>query len=383
MPSQLRAAWTDPPPPRPLTRPGQEAAVVGAPVAAVVLEGVLRPEIGAHPWAVAVVAGLALTLLGRRRRPLLALLVVVVGVSALTTTGVPDLYSSVFVLALVYAVARWGSGRAALTGATAMLGYAAVTSSTQSQSVGDAIGGVAVVGAALALGTAMRLRDRAARRALDEVRLREREQLARDLHDTVAHHVSAIAVRAQAGLAVAPQRPEAATEALAVIEAEASRALAEMRTIVRVLRHDAADDATAQGVAAGPPPAAPHPRLADVADLADGTATPPVQVTLTGPVGDVTPAVGAALYRMAQEALTNARRHARDATRVDVTVRVDPDVVHLGVSDDGAPGSRGDGYGLVGMRERAALLGGSCTAGPAPAGGWTVTATLPRVWPPA
>ncbi|UZN02817.1 sensor histidine kinase [Cellulomonas sp. S1-8] len=380
MPSQLRAAWTDAAPPRPPTRRGQEAVVVGLPAAAVVLEGVLRPELDAYPWAVAAVAGLVLTLLWRRTRPLPALLVAVLGMSVVTdAAGVPDLYSSVFVLGLVYAVARWGSGRAALTGGAAMLGYAAVVSVVDGQTAGDTVGGLAVVGASLTLGAAMRLRDKARRRALHEVRLLEREHLARDLHDTVAHHVSAIAVRAQAGLAVAPQDPSAAAQALVVIEAEASRALAEMRTIVRVLRRDASTSDASTSDA----PASPSPRLGDVADLADDTSVPQVRVTLVGPLAEVTAPVGAALYRMAQEAVTNAHRHARDATLVAVTVRVEARVVHLDVRDDGTPASRGEGYGLVGMRERAALLGGSCTAGVGPAGGWVVAATLPRTWPPS
>ncbi|BCJ73657.1 hypothetical protein CS0771_32010 [Catellatospora sp. IY07-71] len=95
------------------------------------------------------------------------------------------------------------------------------------------------------LGLARRYRIHARTREHDQVRLVERAQLARDLHDTVAHHVSAIAIRAQAGLAAAPARPEAATDALRLIEAEASRVLAEMRAMVRVLREEpAAYDST-------------------------------------------------------------------------------------------------------------------------------------------
>lgn len=374
----LRAAWTEGPPPRPATRRVPELLVVGIPVAAVVLEGALRPDLVAHRWAVAVVAALALTLRWRRTRPLVALALVVPTTAVLTALGVPELTSSVFVLGLTYAVARWGSGRAALCGAGAMLAYVGGTALLEGRSTGDTVGGLAVVGASLAVGAAVRLRDTAGRRALDEVRLREREQLARDLHDTVAHHVSAIAVRAQAGLALAPQQPAAATDALAVIEAEASRALAEMRAIVRVLRHDAA---TTDGPT--DPQDAPQPRLADVADLADRTTLPAVHVTLHGPVDAVPAPVGAALYRMAQEAVTNARRHARDASRVVVAVHVADDEVRLDVTDDGVPTSRGAGYGLVGLAERAALLGGRCTAGPGAGGGWTVAARLPRTWTPA
>jgi signal transduction histidine kinase len=98
------------------------------------------------------------------------------------------------------------------------------------------MGGFAVLLASVALGEAFRYRAGARVRGLDQMRLLEREGLARDLHDTVAHHVSAIAIRAQAGLATAASHPDAATDALQVIEAEASRTLAEMRSMVRVLR---------------------------------------------------------------------------------------------------------------------------------------------------
>ena len=91
------------------------------------------------------------------------------------------------------------------------------------------------------------------------------------------------------------------------------------------------------------------------------------------------PTVAAAVFRIAQEAVTNARRHAREATRVDVDLRVGEGGVRLDVRDDGrAAASGAPGYGITGMRERAALLGGSCDAGPLPTGGWAVTASLPR-----
>ncbi|MBX9246427.1 histidine kinase dimerization/phosphoacceptor domain-containing protein, partial [Actinotalea ferrariae] len=253
MPSPLRAVWAEPAPPRPPVRRWREVAVVGVVAAVALLEGVLRPELHGRQLFAVGTAVLALTLLWRRTRPLTALLVAFVGITALSLVpDPPEVWSSIFVLGLAYGVVRWGSGRAAVIGGSGLLAYGAIDSVARGLPAGDVIGGLAVLGASLALGTAMRFRARARQRALDEVRLLERERIARDLHDTVAHHVSAIAVRAQAGLAVAPLRPEAATEALAVIEAEASRTLAEMRTIVRVLRRgepDAAADAPSRGLA--------------------------------------------------------------------------------------------------------------------------------------
>jgi signal transduction histidine kinase len=227
--------------------------------------------------------------------------------------------------------------------------------------------------ASFALGAAFRYRARARSRELDQVALLERERLARDLHDTVAHHVSAIAIRAQAGLATAATRPDAATDALRLIEAEASRTLAEMRGMVRTLRGD------------GPAELSPLPRIADLRGFAQtGPEGPTVEVEILGDVDGVAPSVAATIYRLAQESVTNARRHARNATRVEVRVVADDAWVQLRVSDDGdggplRPGE--SGFGLRGMAERAHLLGGTCDVGPGPGRGWTVAAVLPRRGP--
>ena len=216
----------------------------------------------------------------------------------------------------------------------------------------------------------MRYRASSRLREADQIRLREREQLARELHDTVAHHVSAIAIRAQAGRTLAASRPGAAVDALEVIEEAASRTLAELRALVGALRDG--DDAEL----------APQRGVADIERLADAAGDGPrVDVQLAGDLDDLRPLVGAAIYRIAQESITNAVRHARHATRIDVRVTGDRDCVRLTVRDDGEAGTRRrtvSGYGLVGMTERAALLGGSLEASPNAGSGWTVTAVLPR-----
>jgi signal transduction histidine kinase len=160
-----------------------------------------------------------------------------------------------------------------------------------------------------------------------------------------------------------------------VIAGEASRALEEMRAIVRILRRD--DSAALE----------PTPRIADLERL--GTAAsaegPAIEVDLSGELDGVTPPVSAAVYRLAQESVTNAQRHARNARRIEVMVTADHASVYLRVSDDGDPApvrAAGPGFGLMGMRERAELLGGTCQAGPNPQRGWTVTAALPRKGPP-
>jgi signal transduction histidine kinase len=226
---------------------------------------------------------------------------------------------------------------------------------------------------AAALGAAVRYRTKLRMRDIDQAKVREREQLARELHDTVAHNVSGIAIQAQAGRAIAASSPERAIEALAVIEDAATRTLGELRAIVGVLRASQDTDF------------APQPGVPEVEQLAtDGQARPCVEVTLSGAFDDLSPAVGAAIYRLAQESVTNARRHARHATHVTVAVTGDADRVRLVIDDDGsAAGGRAPaGYGLVGMRERASLLGGTFSAGPAAERGWRVEAVLPRTGTP-
>ncbi|MEZ5199971.1 MAG: histidine kinase [Micropruina glycogenica] len=200
------------------------------------------------------------------------------------------------------------------------------------------------------------------------VRNHERLALARELHDTVAHHVSAIAVQAQAGGVVVGTQPDQASGIFAAIESEASLTLAEMRAMVGVLRDDQAD--------------AYAPRLGVTAltGLVRSDSTPAVEVSLTGSLAGLPPAVDAAVYRIAQEALTNALRHARNATRVVIELRAEGDVVRVRVVDDGLPASRAGvehGFGLPGMTERALMLGGSLRAGPGADRGWVVEAVLP------
>ena len=120
--------------------------------------------------------------------------------------------------------------------------------------------------------------------------------------------------------------------------------------------------------------------VADLPALARADATPTVEVSLAGSLTGLARPVDVAVYRLAQEALTNAVRHARSATRVGIDVRREGDTVRLRVADDGRaePGPAPEpGFGLLGMAERAQLLGGSLSAGPGPEGGWVVEAVLP------
>ncbi|MFF2274598.1 sensor histidine kinase [Agromyces sp. NPDC058126] len=377
MTSPVRAVWRSPAPtPPPPRRVWRDWVLVGMLPPLVLLEAAVRPEVPWRwGWAIVLLA-LVPTLFWRRTRPF-TMLAVAFGVGTLVSVvvgGDPQLFTTAYFLVLVYSVLRWGSGRAMVGGAALVLAgtLAPLLLETPSPSPVDLVGGLAVVVTTGSLGLAFRWRAGARARELERMRLLEREELARELHDTVAHHVSAIAIQAQAGAAVAAQHPDAATEALRVIEGEASRTLDEMRAMVRVLRRSDA------------PELAPVPGLDDLGRLTSSPAGgPAVTVELEGDTASVPPAIGAAVFRIAQEAVTNSRRHAHGATRVEVRVRVDGDGVRLEVHDDGeAVASGRPGFGLTGMAERAALLGGRCEAGRRDGGGWTVTAALPRAgWP--
>jgi signal transduction histidine kinase len=353
------------------------ALAAGVAVTAAV-ETVVRDDLPLRPLALVVGVALALTLLWRRTHPLAAVAIgfgalAVADLTSLVITGDPlFVYAGASVLVLVFALFRWGTGRQPLIGGGIVLAEWVLVTSTDFSGIADAVGGLFVLLFVAALGVAARYRQIVRAQQFDRVRSHEREVLARDLHDTVAHHVSAIAVQAQAGQVLA--RAEdlgGATQALRVIEAEASRTLTEMRAIVGSLRRDGerVPEFAQRGVR-------------DLGDLAsaEGQHGLRIAVEQTGPLDDLRPSVQAALYRVTQEAITNAKRHARHASRVDVAVAVDPDGVRLSVTDDGervATGPRPPGYGLVGMAERMSLLGGTLEAGPGPEGGWTVLAIIP------
>jgi signal transduction histidine kinase len=344
--------------------------LIGALMIAVLAEGLLRPGVPARVATVIMTLALVPALLWRRERPLAMVVIVFVvsGVVPLFTGHQPELVSGAFVLLLAYSLVRWGSGREIVAGVALILGKIGLTGLSGSIPLSEVVAGFLVMVTLFALAAAMRYRGRLRARELEQAKLLERERLARDLHDTVAHHVSAMAIRAQAGIAVSRTSPDGAVDALRVIEAEAVRALAEMRTLVRALREG------------DPAELAPSPAVADLAELAGPSPEGPlVDVELLGDLRDLPPTLGTAIYRLAQESVTNARRHARHATRIGVRVHGGDNTVRLRVTDDGDGGPvRSSGYGLAGMRERAALLGGTCEAGPDGTGGWTVTATLPR-----
>ena len=228
---------------------------------------------------------------------------------------------------------------------------------------------------ALAVGDVVRSRRQVVERMVaqrEEEALRrvgeERLSIARDVHDVVAHAMVAINVQAGVAAHLIDRDPGQAHSALRAIKATSGEALADLRATLGVLRGD--DSA----------PVRPAVGLGDLDELAAGLRAAGVQVSLeVGEVGDVPAAVQTAGYRIVQEALTNALRHA-DASAVRVVVGRDGDAVRLEIADDGVGSGSvngGSGNGLRGMRERAAALSGTVECGPAEGGGWRVVARLP------
>jgi signal transduction histidine kinase len=201
----------------------------------------------------------------------------------------------------------------------------------------------------------------------------ERARIARELHDVVAHHISIIAVQAETARLTTPGMPAAGAQRLSAIGDTARAALTEMRRLLGVLREDAHADT---------PALRPQPGLTQLNDLLDearAAAGSGARLILSGSPAALDPGVELAAYRIIQEALTNARRHAPGAA-VDVELLYRDQRLRLRIRDTG-PGPNVDaaagGHGLAGMRERAAAVGGQLRTGPAAGGGFLVEATLP------
>jgi signal transduction histidine kinase len=207
----------------------------------------------------------------------------------------------------------------------------------------------------------------------------ERARIARELHDVVAHHLSMISVQAETARLTTPGLPPEGAKRLLAIGDTARAALTEMRRLLGVLREDAGTE----------PVRAPQPGLGQVVELVDGardSAGAGVRLIVAGRVRPLDPGVELTAYRIIQEALTNARRHAPGAA-VDVELSYARDALQVRVRDLGpgpgpGPGPTGGGHGLLGMRERVAAVGGELRIGAGPAGGFLVEARLPAAPPP-
>jgi signal transduction histidine kinase len=328
-----------------------------------------------------------LPLLGRARVPLTAWAAVTCGVAILAASWpVLPLGAVVALLAAVYTVGvrysrlvALGAGMISTLALLLMLGNGyrhgvplpmplVVSLIVATLAVADQVSSRRLTEEALAE-QVERHRQEQARRAV----LEERSRIARELHDVVAHHMSMVAVQAE----TAPYRiqglPDDGVRDFAAIGETARAALAEMRRLLGVLRSDAG------------PEREPQPGLGHLAELVDGArkAGLPVELAVHGQARPLPAGVELSAYRIVQEALSNAGRHARDASRVDVEVRFEPERLTVTVTDDGRAAPRGGGpggrwgHGLLGMSERVTMLGGSLAAGPRPAGGFRVQAVMP------
>ncbi|MEW2417281.1 sensor histidine kinase [Streptomyces sp. NPDC046866] len=322
----------------------------------------------------------ALCLLLRRRHPV-AVLAAVLALGAvlnLATRPVPHFGAAPAVA--LYSVARFAGPRVAATataatGPLSLLGHdvAADASVWAWSLLGNAMAALLSAGAGRLV---RRWHDEAeanrillAERAVAE----ERRRIARELHDIVAHHITAMQLMAGGARANLTHSPDTAREALVTLEESGRTALDEMRRLLDVLR---AGEEPEQA------PPAPQPGTADLGRIVEESrlAGMDTELTVEGPQRPLPPSVGLAVFRIVQEGLTNARKHAGPArARVLLTYR--PDEVRVEVRDDGA-GARsvagpGAGYGLIGMRERVALQGGSLEAGALHGGGFAVAARIP------
>ena len=344
-------------------------------VVAGLLEGILRPELGWRPIVTGVAVVAPLVTPWARAYPLPAVLIVFGGYGLLhVEMFIADVDSALVnpaaLLVLTHVLVRWAPGRHIGIG----LCFAAVCWIIAWGIPSDSFPVIVLKGIVISLpvitGAATRhLAELRHARAL-ESRFNERHQIARELHDTIAHRMTAIAIQAQAGRAIAASDPEAVLETLETIEATASGSLQDMREIIGVLRESGS-------------PVETHHTVADIERIANtNTGETPVQVHLEGELDDLGTSVEAGLYRVVQESITNARRYARRASRISVHINGSADSVHLTVTDDGdpvRPGTRlGSGYGIIGMSERVSLLGGQLSAGRGPAGRWVVDAQIPK-----
>jgi signal transduction histidine kinase len=346
------------------------------------------------PLAVALVLAGSLPLAWRRRHPLGANLAVGAAAIAYGIAPFPDLVTPVplgGVVALYSAVAWCDRRVAVIAGVASAVGVVVVAllPATNTDLLDFSFTTLLLAGAwvlgdsarirraytaeleARAAGLA-RERDLEARRAVTA----ERARIARELHDVIAHHVSMMVVQAEAGpVLVEGGDPAGASRAFDTISGIGRQALVEMRRLLGVLRQEGGEAA---------PSLAPQPGVEQLEALVEQVheAGLEVELAVEGEPVPLPPGVGLSAYRIVQEALTNALRHA-GPSRVRVLVRYAGEDLRVEVRDDGRGAAAGNGrdggpgHGLIGMRERVHLFGGDLTAGPGPEGGFTVAARLP------
>lgn len=329
------------------------------------------------PLAVfAVLAVASAAMYARRRAPLPALGVVAACWALLLLTYDYDV--GLMAIVMPYAVGRYAKdARKGLAGLAAMIAVLALDGVLRSTPWTDIGFGAVVLSVTWYIGRRVRLRgertDQQRRQRADEMRrivAEERTHIARELHDVVAHQVSMMTVQAGAAQAVAATDPDGARQAMAAVELAGRQTLDELRHLLGVLRPETERD----GVG-------PQPGLADLPRLIEQVRTAGLEVRITDDVPTPLPTrVQLSAYRIVQEALTNVLKHGGPGARTDVRLRHDGSELTIEVVDNAGPGPtrpQTPGHGIIGMRERATLLGGSLETGPGPEGGFRVVARLP------
>jgi signal transduction histidine kinase len=345
---------------------------------------VIRP-VGDVPIAALLVFAVATAALyWRRRAPLVVLAVAVIAWALTLGSGYSDL-GGVAIIAL-YSAGRYATeDRWGQVGVAAAIAVVNVDGVTDPAPWGEAVFGGVVMFVAWYVGRRLRLRKERAAQLLREqaaearrIVTEERTRIARELHDVVAHRVSLMTVQAGAAKAVAGEDLEGALRAMGAVEEAGRQALDELRHLLGVLRPET--DVNGLG---------PQPGLADLPRLVEQIRGAGVDVSLVtdGLSAELPARVDLFAYRIVQEALTNVLKHAGPGAHTDVRLGPDRSGIVIEVLDDGRgvtvmPGS-GDaqggatGHGIIGMRERALLLGGTLDARPRPGGGFRVVAHLP------
>nr|WP_233621663.1 histidine kinase [Amycolatopsis sp. WAC 04182] len=373
---------------------------------ALILEFGFTYESGAHGFPIlvcSIVAAIIAVAAPRRPADAMVALTAVMLLSALVTPflrlrydyptpgGVPGTQVVAGMGLVVTLVRAVGLSKAVsrITALSAVVAVASVLNATRPSprlmTDPDDIAGLAVVallllGISVAVGLALRSRDsertQVIQSAISDAQTSERMALARELHDVVAHHVTGIVVQAQAAKMMGEKNPQVAVEAMGRIEDAGVEALAAMRRLVRSMRGDAPAGSSEFSEQATTDLAADLRTLIERSNHGVKTS-----MKLELPP-NVPHEVGRSALRLVQESLTNIGKHASGAKEALVIAEVSENELHLQVTDDGRepqgrPAGGSGGYGLIGMRERVALLHGRLSAGRAPGGGWRVEAWLP------
>jgi signal transduction histidine kinase len=354
-------------------------------------DAIVVRSIGEVPLpALLVFAVASAALYWRRCAPLIVVAVALVAWASTIGSGYADL-GGVAIIAL-YSAGRYATNdRWAHLGVGAAIAVILVDNLTDPAPWGEAVFGAVVLFVAWYVGRRVQLREQRAaqlrrERAAEARRIviEERTRIARELHDVVAHRVSLMTVQAGAAKAVAAEDPEGALRAMGAVEEAGRQALDELRHLLGVLRPEADLDGLG-----------PQPGLADLPRLIEQTRGAGLDVSLAtdGVAAGLPARVDLFAYRIVQEALTNVLKHAGPGARAEVRLGTDRRGIVIEVLDDGhgatvLPGPDPDdagarGHGVVGMRERARLLGGTLDAGLRPGGGFSVVAHLPTGGEPA